>query len=84
MGAKLATTPNETESKSKPENMANQTNLNGMPKNHPHSLSNVDPSTIPSECPMHQAKDAKNVQNEACPIKGATSDINPLNMVINL
>jgi len=96
MGAKLVTIPYE-ESTKKTENFqtqpnedkkSSQSNTKDFHKQNPHALMNMDMSSIPSECPMHQAKNIKNKTNEAksdessCPIKGATSDINPLNMVL--
>jgi hypothetical protein len=97
MGAKLVTTPyeegkNKTEIPQTQQNEAHkpsQTNSKDFHKHNPHAFMNVDPSSIPSECPMHQAKNpnSKPVEtnckegDSSCPIKGA-NDINPLNMVL--
>ena len=95
MGAKLVTTPydeskNKTDISQTQQNEAQkppQTNSKDFHK-HNHAFMNVDPSSIPSECPMHQAKNpnSKPIETKckegdsSCPIKGA-NDINPLNMV---
>ena len=101
MGNKLVTSPNENQKDgihippqtTTPTSQANtdkQTNANELAKKHHAKLSSIDPSTVPSECPMHQAKEEKCKQSEAkqatnasdCPIKGPNSDINPSNMVL--
>lgn len=44
------------------------------------TFSSVDPNTVPSECPMHQASEEKS-KKENCPNKGPNSDIDPTNMM---
>lgn len=100
MGAKLVTTAyvdtNEklTESSQKSEiNKPTETTEQKPPvynPHHAHYAHMMDMSQIPSECPMHQAKNSQaNVQNtfktqaaSGCPIKhDDKNDINPNNMM---
>ena len=97
MGAKLVTIPYDestkrTENLSTQQNEAqkiSQSNSNDFHRQNAHAFMNIDPSSIPSECPMHQAKSKQNETSKkpdetSCPIKGATNDINPFNMVLVL
>ena len=92
MGAKLVTIPYDESTKRTQQNEAqkiSQSNSNDFHRQNAHAFMNIDPSSIPSECPMHQAKSKQNETSTkpdetSCPIKGATNDINPLNMVLVL
>jgi hypothetical protein len=96
MGAKLVTIPYDESTKStenlstqKNETKKSQSNSNDFHRQNAHAFMNIDHSSIPSECPMHQAKSKQNESSTkpdetSCPIKGATNDINPLNMVLVL